>query len=164
MTCAPWAAASLAASSCLSVIDSWSPDQSVWSNAALTIVMAFLLGDGPPSAGATFLGCAGPMVPTAREGRDPCSTDRSPNRRPAAFSAVLRRRRRRHRALARARPPRDDPPPRGHRRRFGVWRRRPVRARRLRAPSSRSTLLRVIPALPRLRPLRRGHGVSRSYP
>src|ERR687892_1893610 len=76
MTCAPCAAASRAASSCLSVIDSWSPDQSVWSNAALTIVMAFLLGDGPASAGATFQGCAGPMVPTAREGRDPCSTDR----------------------------------------------------------------------------------------
>jgi hypothetical protein len=38
----------------LSVIDSWSPDQSVWSNAALTIVMAFLLGDGPAPAGTTF--------------------------------------------------------------------------------------------------------------
>src|SRR4029453_15442798 len=38
MTSAPCAGASRAASSCLSIIDSWSPDQSVCSNAALTVL------------------------------------------------------------------------------------------------------------------------------
>ena len=38
MTWAPSAAASRAASSCLSIIDSWSPAQSVCSSAALTVV------------------------------------------------------------------------------------------------------------------------------
>src|SRR4030095_16732678 len=38
MTSAPCAEASRAASSCLSIIDSWSPDQSVCSNAALTVL------------------------------------------------------------------------------------------------------------------------------
>jgi hypothetical protein len=38
MTSAPCAEASRAASSCLSIIDSWSPDQSVWSSAALTVL------------------------------------------------------------------------------------------------------------------------------
>ncbi len=49
MTSAPSAAASRAASSCLSIIDAWSPDQSVCSNAALTVVdtMVSLRSDSP---------------------------------------------------------------------------------------------------------------------
>ncbi len=39
MTCAPWAAASLANCSCLSSIDSLSPVQVVWVIAARTVVM-----------------------------------------------------------------------------------------------------------------------------
>ncbi len=72
MTCAPWAAASRAASSCLSIIASLSPVQSVWSSAALT-----MLGIGTP--GDRFSGWARRMDrPTERIVMSPPSLDNSP--------------------------------------------------------------------------------------
>ena len=53
MIWAPWAAASRAASSCLSIIASLLPAQSVWSSAALT-----MLGIGTPGDSIQWLGAA----------------------------------------------------------------------------------------------------------
>src|SRR4029453_11144202 len=66
MTSAPCAEASRAASSCLSIIDSWSPDQSVCSNAALTVL------DIAPSWGScrALLAPVPPMLTTRRPERE----------------------------------------------------------------------------------------------
>ena len=63
MTCAPSAAASRAASSCLSIMASWVPAQSVCSSAALTVV---------DMIGLPLVGCLrAAMVATRGCARDP---------------------------------------------------------------------------------------------